>query len=186
MEIVETLINRESGQPYEVIYRDIDAENDFAGKEIKGARAYCFCGDKIVVTHEAKGHWSLVGGGIEEGEEIRAGIRREVREETNMQVEKMRFVGLLEVREPEGTWFYIWAVCLVTPYGPFQKDPAEEVSEIKLIEPAEVAKVTSANFKRIGERILKRALEAKALMQVEINFERFSRPVGISDDSIRF
>ncbi len=168
MEIKETIIGRSSGKPFLAIYHDIGSEKDIEGKEIIGARAYCFYEDKLVIVHESKGHWNLPGGGIEDGEDIRDGIHREVKEETNMRIHKMRFVGLQEAHEPEGVRYYVRAVCLVEPNGDFKDDPGKEVTEIKLIDPTECIGMTDAHWGRIAERMLQRALELKGQMQAEL------------------
>lgn len=170
MEIRDTVISRKTGTPAEVIYRDIESEQDFEGKEIEGARAYCFCGDKLVLVHEAKGHWNLPGGGIEEGEDVRSGIQREVKEETNMTVTQMKLIGLHEVRWDDGTKYYIHAACLVEPDGAFTADPAGEVTEIRLIDPNDCFKMIDAGPSQISDWVYKRALELKKEMQSRVDF----------------
>ena len=169
MELRDTIIGRSSGKPFEAYYRDIDSEKDFEGIKIQAARAYCFYKDKLVVVHELKGHWGLPGGQIEDGENVRDGLRREIKEETNMNVLRMRFIGFQEAKDSEKTTYYVRAVCLVEPYGEFVKDPANEVTEIKLIDPAECCDLADANWGRIGERMLERALEQKKLIQMELD-----------------
>jgi len=40
-----------------------------------------------------RGHWDLPGGFLEEGEEPLAGLRRELREETGLEIEPVEFLG---------------------------------------------------------------------------------------------
>jgi ADP-ribose pyrophosphatase YjhB (NUDIX family) len=50
-----------------------------------------------------KGRWDLPGGFLEEGEHPFDGLRRELREETNLEVEPVGFVGVWMDRYPYGT-----------------------------------------------------------------------------------
>ena len=43
-----------------------------------------------------EGHWSVPGGGLEAGETIAAGIQREVREETGLEVRVLQQLGVFE------------------------------------------------------------------------------------------
>ena len=88
MQIKSTLTNR-SGQVLDVIYKDIEGELDFKNKIISAVHAYCFYKDQLVLVYAAsKGYWAPHGGGVEQGEDARNAVRREVQEETNMQVIK--------------------------------------------------------------------------------------------------
>ncbi|MSV29775.1 MAG: NUDIX domain-containing protein [Bryobacterales bacterium] len=55
-----------------------------------------------------KGYWSLPGGALEVGERIEDGIRREVREETGLEVELLGVVEIFErvTRDGEGKAVY--------------------------------------------------------------------------------
>ena len=51
-----------------------------------------------------KGQWSIPGGGLQVGETIAEGIRRELKEETGMEVEVLDRLGVFErvMRDPSG------------------------------------------------------------------------------------
>ena len=55
-----------------------------------------------------KGYWSLPGGALEVGERIEDGIRREVREETGLEVELLGIVEIFErvTRDEDGKAVY--------------------------------------------------------------------------------
>jgi ADP-ribose pyrophosphatase YjhB (NUDIX family) len=75
------------------------------------------------------GLWDLLGGFMDEGEEPLGALRRELREETGLDVEPGEFLGALPDRYgDEGAWtvnFY-WAARL----GPGEPQPADDVAEL--------------------------------------------------------
>ncbi|MDH3754908.1 MAG: NUDIX domain-containing protein [Acidimicrobiia bacterium] len=52
-------------------------------------------------TPPDQGRWSLPGGRVEGGESLGAAVEREVAEETGLRVECGRFVGWVEIIEPD-------------------------------------------------------------------------------------
>lgn len=166
MEIKSTLTNR-SGQVLDVVYRDIESENDLDNKKISGVHAYCFYKDKLVVVYaENKGYWTPAGGGVEEGESARDAVRREVKEETNMRVFKQRFIGYQDIFEPERIVSQTRSVCLVEPYGPFISDPDGDITKIELIDPKDYKQYFDWGI--VGDHIMQRALQIKAVMDSEV------------------
>jgi ADP-ribose pyrophosphatase YjhB (NUDIX family) len=66
---------------------------------VPGAEAVLLDGDGRVLLGRRRfeprsGYWDLPGGFLEEGEEPLDALRREVREETGLEVEPLRFLGL--------------------------------------------------------------------------------------------
>ncbi len=168
MEIKSTLTNR-SGEILPVIYNDINSERDWGKKKIQGVHAYCFHGEKLVLVYsDAKGYWSPPGGGVEEGEDVRTAVRREVKEETNMNVLKQRFIGCQDITESKGVVSQTRSVCIVEPYGPFINDPDGDVTKIELIDPKDYKKYF--DWGEIGDHIMQRALELKTEMDLETNY----------------
>ena len=49
------------------------------------------------------------------------------------------------------------SMCTVEPFGPFEKDPVGDVTEVKLIDPKDYKEYF--NWGAVGERLLERALE---------------------------
>lgn len=168
MEIKSTLTNR-SGQVLDVVYNDIHGEIDLGDKRIQGVHAYCFYKDKLVLVYSGgKGYWTPPGGGVEEGEEVRTAVRREVKEETNMNVLKQRFIGCQDITEPNGVVSQTRSICIVEPFGPFVSDPDGDVTKIELIDPNDYKKYF--DWGEIGDHIMQRALELKAQMDLEANY----------------
>src|SRR5512144_967087 len=77
-------------------------ENDrrYPRRPMVGVGAIILDGDRIVMAQRGKeplkGWWSLPGGLLEVGEALKDGVRREVREETGLEVEPL---GVLEIFE---------------------------------------------------------------------------------------
>ena len=60
-----------------------------------GVAAVIFRGDGVLLQRrDDNGRWGLPGGGVEPGESVRAAIAREVREETGLEVEPVRLIGV--------------------------------------------------------------------------------------------
>ena len=63
-------------------------------RPVLGVGAMIFEGDQVLLVERGneplKGWWSLPGGGVETGERLEAAMRREVREETGLEVEIVR------------------------------------------------------------------------------------------------
>jgi ADP-ribose pyrophosphatase YjhB (NUDIX family) len=170
MEIRKTILSPD-GQKFEIIYGDVDSDLAFAGKKMESVRAYCFYQDKLVVVHESEGHWGIPGGGLDGGESVRDGAKREVAEETNMRVLKMRLVGMHEAVRPSGeSVFHARVACLVEPVGDFKKDPAGEVTEIRLIDPSEFIRLGDHHWGEMADRMLGRALEFRDQMRSEVDY----------------
>ncbi|HYX11177.1 MAG TPA: NUDIX hydrolase, partial [Candidatus Acidoferrum sp.] len=62
------------------------------------AGALCVENGRILLARRAeepfKGRWDIPGGFLEEGEDPVAGLRRELKEETGLDVEPQRFLGV--------------------------------------------------------------------------------------------
>ncbi len=96
-----------------------------------------FDGDSILLVERAgeplKGYWSLPGGLLETGEKIEDAVRREVREETGLDVELLYRFDLFEriMRDDQGRAEYHYVlvdyVCRVTGGAPHAADDASRV-----------------------------------------------------------
>ena len=124
----------------------------------------CFYGDEMVIGYGGnKKDWGLIGGTIEQGETFEQTLKREVREESNMEVLKSAPIGYQKMIDTrDGSYVYqLRYVCIVRPYGPFISDPDGGITEIRLINPKDSKKYF--DWGKIGERIGDRALELKGL-----------------------
>lgn len=161
--IIKSKILNNSGDEFDVVYQDINDEKDFDDKKIGGVHAYCFYNDKLVVVYaHNKNIWTPPGGKVEKGESLRSAVEREVKEETNMKVISQSFIGYQDITEPTRIISQSRSVCIVEPYGPFERDPDGDITEIKLIDPKDYKKYF--NWGEIGDHIMRRALELKAAL----------------------
>jgi ADP-ribose pyrophosphatase YjhB (NUDIX family) len=60
-----------------------------------GVAAVIFEGERVLLQRrDDNGRWGLPGGGVDPGESVRAAIIREVHEETGLDVEPLRLIGV--------------------------------------------------------------------------------------------
>jgi ADP-ribose pyrophosphatase YjhB (NUDIX family) len=60
-----------------------------------GVAAVIFDGERVLLQRrDDNGRWGLPGGGVDPGESVRTAIVREVREETGLDVEPLRLIGV--------------------------------------------------------------------------------------------
>lgn len=151
-----------AGVEYVFEYQDADSFDHLDRDRCKQTYAVCFCDDKMVIGYGGtKDAWGLIGGTIEEGEDFEQTLRREIKEESNMEILALLPVGYQKVTDNLGNepFYQLRYVCLVKPYGPFVTDPADGITEIKLIDPADIKQYF--DWGNIGDRIIGRALELK-------------------------
>ena len=97
-----------------------------------------------------KGHWDLPGGFLEEGEEPLEGLRRELREETGLDVEADRFLGVWMDRyggdsTAESTLNLYWTARVVDG----EAAPADDVSELGWFAPNELPEKDELAFENV-------------------------------------
>jgi 8-oxo-dGTP pyrophosphatase MutT (NUDIX family) len=147
----------ETGHVLDLIYSDIDDFSELKDTKIRGVRAFCFCGGRLVIVLDKKNRWMPPGGGVEVGESPEQATIREVREETNMRVLKHIPMGIIKFSDKKGLATETRSFCLVEPYGPFLSDPDGDIIEIKLIDPADYNKYF--NWGEGGDYLIQKALE---------------------------
>jgi ADP-ribose pyrophosphatase YjhB (NUDIX family) len=100
-------------------------------------------GGRVLLARRAheplKGYWDLPGGFLEEGEHPLDAIRRELREETSLEVEPLDFVGAWMDRYPyeahTGSTLNLYWTARVQAGSP---QPADDVSELAWFAPGEL------------------------------------------------
>ena len=149
-----------SGVPYTFEYEDADSFDQLPYDKCRQVYAVCFVDNKmLIVLHEQKNHWGLIGGTIEEGETFEETLKREIQEESNMEMLWCKPVGHQKVVDSrDGSFIYqLRYVATAKPYGPFESDPANAVTEIKLIYPTNYKEYF--DWGEIGDRIIELAKE---------------------------
>ena len=156
-EIKSMMKTRQMGTiPY--TYHDLDSTEEIKHLKVDGVHAYCFCDGKLVIVYDpSKKSWTPAGGGVDGDETVEEAVIREVQEEANMKILSQKIIGYHEVFEPTKITIQTRSVCIVEPYGPFVSDPAGDISEIKLIDPADYKQYF--DWGEIGDYVLQRALE---------------------------
>ena len=121
---------------------------------------YVFSEGKMLIVFNGKRKaWGLVGGSIEAGESFEECLKREVKEESNMQVLSSVPVGYQAVTIGDNTIYQLRYACAVRPIDSFVADPDNAITEIKLIDPLSYKEFF--DWGEIGNRIIKRGTELK-------------------------
>ena len=90
----------------------------------------------VIIKNGKKNTWNIPGGTIEKGETFEQTLKRELQEETNVNVIKWKPIGFQQVIEDgKEPYFQLRTAAIVKPFGPFVSDPAGSVTEIKWINP---------------------------------------------------
>ena len=151
-----------SGVDYILEYEDADSFDNLDYSLCRQVYGVCFCGDQLVIGYGGeKQAWGLIGGTIEKDETFEQTLKREIQEESNMEVIKFLPVGYQKVVDTRDNSFIyqLRYVCTARPYGPFTADPDGSITEIKLIEPTDYKQYF--DWGKIGDRIISRAMELR-------------------------
>jgi 8-oxo-dGTP pyrophosphatase MutT (NUDIX family) len=149
-----------SGVEYFFEYSDTDSFEDLDKSKCTQTYAVCFYDDKMVIVYGSHNKsWGLIGGTIDEGESFEHTLKREIQEESNMEVLSCLPVGYQKVTDTRdnSVVYQLRYVCTAKPYGEFVSDPIGHVTEIKLINPKDYKQYF--DWGAIGERIIERAQE---------------------------
>jgi 8-oxo-dGTP diphosphatase len=104
---------------------NINDDRRYPARPFLGVGALIFEGAKILLVERGKeplkGYWSLPGGVLETGEKLEAAIRREVREETGLEIEALSIFEIFEriMPDPNGRteYHYVLIDYLCRPAG---------------------------------------------------------------------
>lgn len=149
-----------AGVKYIFEYFDADSFDNLDYDLCKQTYAVCLYDDRMVIVYQgSKKTWGLVGGTVEKGETFEQTLKREIKEESNMEVIKFIPVGYQKcIDTRDNSYIYqLRYVCVARPYGPFISDPTGHITEIKLINPKDYKQYFDWGV--IGDRIIERALK---------------------------
>lgn len=149
-----------SGIEYIFEYSDAETFDHLDQQKCTQTYGVCFYQNEIIIGHNgSKNTWGLIGGTIEKGETLEQTLRREIKEESNMEIISYLPIGYQKVTNSmDDTFIYqLRYICTVRPFGPFVADPDNGITEIKLINPKEYKHYF--DWGNIGDHIIKRAIE---------------------------
>jgi ADP-ribose pyrophosphatase YjhB (NUDIX family) len=121
-------------------------KRDYPERPIIGVGAVIIRGDRVLLVRRAteplKGEWSVPGGVLELGEKLRDGVRREVLEETGLQVEPGDVLDVFDsiFRDEQGRtqYHYVLIDYLCTSISDEAK-AGSDVSEVRWVRQDELA-----------------------------------------------
>jgi ADP-ribose pyrophosphatase YjhB (NUDIX family) len=155
---IKTQFDNPDGTVSVVTYEDADSFESLDFSKITQVYAVCLLkGKMVIVFHGKRKSWSLVGGSIEPGESLEDCLKREIKEESNMEVLDFKPVGYQMVQTGYKTIYQLRYVCNVEQYGEFTGDPDGKITEIKVIDPKDYKQYF--DWGEIGDRIVERALK---------------------------
>ncbi|MBD3883558.1 NUDIX hydrolase [Phormidium tenue FACHB-886] len=98
----------------------------------------------VLIQRRDNGKWSLPGGMVDWGEDIPASVRRELGEETGLELVKInRLVGVYSHPERDPRFHSICVVVEAEVEGSLQAQDTLEVMDVKAFLPSELPKVLS-------------------------------------------
>jgi 8-oxo-dGTP diphosphatase len=122
------------------------ASRMYPARPLVGVGAVIWDGARVLLEQRgqppAQGTWALPGGLIELGETAEEAVRREVREETGLEVEVGPVLGLFEPlqREADGRVLYHFVVIdFLAYYVAGEPHPGDDAADVRWVTPEELA-----------------------------------------------
>ena len=127
---------------------------EFPARPLVGVGAVVIHRGRVLLVRRGreplKGRWSLPGGLVEAGEELTRALRRELREETNLEVKPTALIGVFERivrdqrrarlgRQRRARYHYI-ILDYACQYKAGRLRPASDATDARWVRPAELAK----------------------------------------------
>ena len=144
-------------------------KRDYPERPIIGVGAVIIRGDRVLLVRRAteplKGEWSVPGGVLELGEKLREGVRREVLEETGLQVEPGEVLDVFDsiFRDEQGRTQYHYVLIDYLCHCISEEAKAgSDVSEVRWVPQDELAamglrdsieQVVRKGFRRVEQNI---------------------------------
>jgi 8-oxo-dGTP pyrophosphatase MutT (NUDIX family) len=148
------------GNEYIFEYSDADSFEHLDKTKCTQTYGVCFMDGKLLLGYSGnRKEYVLIGGTIEEGENFEQTLRREIQEESNMEILSFLPIGYQKVTnvKDQSVKYQLRYVCKVKPFGPFESDPAGDIVELKLVDVKEYKEYLK--WGSIGDRIIERAAE---------------------------
>ena len=125
--------------------------------KIKSAAAIIVKDNKILLEKRSydpfKGKWVLPGGHTDKGEDVETAVKREVKEETGLDITELKFIKIYPEVFPEYKWEAIVYVFKAEAKGTLQKD--HESEELRFVPLSELNDYEFGfDHKRIIEEVL--------------------------------
>lgn len=149
---------------FDVDWHEIDSLDEVPVEKVSQIYGVCLNdGKAVLVTSDFK-TYNLPGGKNEPGEDLIDAFKREIREETNMEVTAWKPIGYQVLTDLAGRKKWeLRLVALVSKIGEFKNDPAGTVKGNKICELEELNDYIQ--YGEVGERLLIRAKELKDTMK---------------------
>lgn len=158
------------GKEYHIEYHDADSFDDLPRERITQVYGICFRDGALVIGRRVRnGSWGHLGGHPEEGETLEQALRREIQEESNMDVKAFKPIGYQTETCTNGDGdIQLRYCCIVEPFGPFVCDPDLRkdrggIDAIKIIDPKEYKRYVQ--WGEIGDRLMDRAIHTLSSFQ---------------------
>lgn len=164
-------------------------EREFPSTPLVGVGAVVVKDGRVLLVRRGseplKGHWTLPGGLLEVGEALTAGVVREVREETGLDVEPIELVELLDRIHREGQrvrYHYVIAdyLCRVTA-GELRA--ASDAAAVRWVERSECSSHSALVLDPVTVRVIEKGWQrASQLGSGQLKTDQFRHERRPADD----